>query len=551
MTSAPAEPPATDVRRAVLAHAALAALALVAVSWFVGPPGYFFIDEAAFHAQLEVLDELDAWVVPEPFDRAPGSGIGGAMARDHDVEGGYAPFVKHPVHLQLAHLADDLAGRAGVRALSTIGAAVAAAATGLLAVSLGRRPAVLAVWLTALASPLVFHAQLVVGHALAAGVAALLVWRVHAARRWRADPVLAALLGAAGVLVRSEVALLLASTVAVHAVWSLRARRWNRFSVAVAAAVGGAAAYLAEPRLVERWVGGESAPATISAGSRGGAEGSLSGLRVALLQADLARPGALSALTVVLVGALGALALLRLRSRPTDPGLAAVLGVATLGAAIVHLTEPDVVAGILWAFPALWLLVGLRRGDLGSDVVGPGLAIAGVFAIAVLATQYEVAGSGMEWGWRYFAVGLPALVPALALGADRLWRAAGADRTLLVGLGAVAVAFLLVPASGIVEQRRYLSDTEYFLDRSAALADEVDVIVTVDPSFSRLAYPLTIDGRVATATSLPEAVETVAEAGADRIAVLWRGDDAPDVDLGTVLEEVYVAADYRARILEP
>lgn len=535
-----------------MAHAALAAVALAAISWFVGLPGYFFIDEAAFHAQLEVLDERGGWVAPEPFDAGPGSGIATAMARDHDVEGGYAPFVKHPVHVRLAHLADEVAGRAGVRALSTVGAAVAAAATGLLAAPLGRRPALLAVWLTAVASPLVFHAQLVVGHALAAGVAAVLLWRVHAARRWRADPLAAAILGAAGVLLRSEVVLLLASIVAVHAVWSLRHRRWDRLVVAVAGALGGAAAYLAEPRLVERWVGGASAPATISAGSRGGADGSLSGLRIALVQADLARPGALSALTVVLAGALGALALARLRTRPSDPGLVAVLGVAALAAAGVHLTEPDIVAGLVWAFPALWLLVGLGRAHLRDDVVGPGLAIAGVFAVAVLLTQYEVAGSGMEWGWRYFAVGLPALVPALAVGAERLRRAAGADRTLLVGLGAVAVTFLLVPASGIVEQRRYLSDTEYFLDRSAALAEEVDVIVTVDPSFSRLAYPLTIDGRVATATSLPEAVATVAEGGAERIAVVWRGDDAPDVeDLGTVLEEVYVAADFRARVLEP
>ena len=76
--------------------------------------------------------------------------------------------------------------------------------------------------------------------------------------------------------------------------------------------------------------------------------------------------------------------------------------------------------------------------------------------------------------------------------------------------------------------------------------------MTVHPSFSRLAYPLTIDGRVATATSLPAAVETVAGLGAERIAVVWRGDDAPDVDaLGTVVDEVYVAADFRARILEP
>ena len=543
----------TAPSRALVRHAIAAGVVLVAVSWFVGLPGYLFIDEAAFHAQLEVLDD-GGWTVERPFGDLDPDQRHVPMARAHVVEGGYAPFAKHPVHLLVAYWADALGGRAGVRALSTFGALTAAVGAALIARPLGRRPAVATLWITAIASPLVFHAQLVVGHALAAGVAAVLLWRVLATRASAVDPALVAGLAAVGVLVRSEFVLLVVALALSVGAMALRARSVVGVGRALAAVGGGLVAYVVEPVLVERWVGGSSSPTVISSGSRGGTSGLFEGARTALLQADQARPGAISMLTVILVGVLGAAAIWKLRSSSPDRPLTAVIAAVSLVAAVVHLTVPDIVPGIVWAFPALWLLLALPTSDLPRPVA-VGVLTSTLFALAILVTQYAVAGGGLEWGWRYFAVGLPALTPALGLGVSRLVDRTRGDRLLQGALVAVGVASVLVPVSGLVEQRRYLSDTEYFLDRVEAAASDVDFVVSADPSFGRLAYPLALDGRTAPVSGDDAArfLGWLAEDGADEVLLVWRGDDAPTFDLGDWSETgktIYIAAEYRGAYLE-
>ena len=59
-------------------------------------------------------------------------------------------------------------------------------------------------------------------------------------------------------------------------------------------------------------------------------------------------------------------------------------------------------------------LVLVRRGTFASPAARLATSTAALFALAVLATQYPVGGS-MEWGGRFFHVGLPLVVPVLLL----------------------------------------------------------------------------------------------------------------------------------------
>ena len=96
------------------------------------------------------------------------------------------------------------------------------------------------------------------------------------------------------------------------------------------------------------------------------------------------------------------------------PYLAVPLGLEVKVESIVEVVD-HVVPGLLVAAPVLAAgLVALRRSCLRP--LGAGLAFTtfAVFALLVAATQYARGGSG-EWGGRYFALGLPVLVPVALL----------------------------------------------------------------------------------------------------------------------------------------
>lgn len=539
--------------RWLLLHALLLAGVLFACSAVVGLRAYFFIDEAAFYAQLEALDRGD-WSVDRPYAELDDDLEHLPMVRSDVVDGGFAPFAKHPVHVLLADAADDVLGRAGVRALSTLGVLAASVAVAAAVSHRGRTVSLVALWLTALSTPLLFYGQLVVAHALGAGVAALVLWRVLVAVPRRYDPVVVAGLAALGVLLRAEFLLLLASIATVSLAWAVARRRLVGLGRPLAGAIAGALAYMLEPLLLQRWVGAEAAAKSISISVEGGSAGRRDGALVALLQPDYIRPGVLAPLTVMLVTILGAASLYLVARRASDSGLAVVLAGGAALAALLHLTVPDIVPGLIWAFPAMWLALGLRRDDL-DERLAKGLQVAALFGASVLATQYRIAGGGVEWGWRYFAIGIPALVPALAVGVISIWRRAHGDPLRRAALVLVSVAFLLVPLSGLLEQRRYLSDTQYFLEQVRSATSDVDFVASFDPSFGRLAYPLALDGRVA-----PVAASTSAQLfgwleadGVERVLLVWRSEERPELEIlgyRTASETRYISSGYRGVVVE-
>lgn len=481
-------------------HVAGVACVLVVASLFVGHRAYVFLDEAALLAQVEVVQD-GGWTVERPFAEVDPEERLVPMARSTVVDDRFAPFPNHPLHVLLASVADRLAGRAGIALLSVLGVVGASAAAGVLASAAGRAQGAVAVWVTGLLSPLVFDANLVVAHGVAAALTGALFLVVF---RW-AGPAsvprlglasaLAFALGLAGALLRSEVILLCGVIALVAGARGVVERQARRVLPGAAAGLGGLTAYLLEPRWIEHLVGTSAGRKVIAESSRGGASGATDGAWKVLLE-----PGDPAAVPLVIAVLLAVVSVLLLRARPSEPALAAVTSAAAVVAAIVHLGDPLIVAGLLWAFPvlAVGVVAGAGRSMVVPTEVRWSAVTAIAFGVAVLATQYRV-GGGVEWGWRYFAVALPAVCAALSIPLVHLWRdrPAGPGRIALVG---ILVVCALVPASGLLAQRRIVNRTDGFLTAlDEAIADaDASLVLAADSSLGRFAWDRSIAGEVVT-----------------------------------------------------
>lgn len=502
---------------------------LLASSFFVGHGGYVFIDEAALFAQAELVAE-GSWTVERPLADVDPSGAYAPMARSRLTDDGFAPFPNHPLHVLLAATASDLGGRTGIRLLSVAGTLGAVAAAGYLAASVGRRESSAAMWIAGAASPLLFHSNLVVAHTLgasAAGAVLVTAFMLSARADSRGRSFVVALsvglLVAVGALLRSEVLLMGVAIGVVCALNGMRRRRWVELVVAAGATVGTVVAYVLEPWWIAQIAGSSPGGKTIEASARAGARGALQGAQSVLFGLGRAGPALPAAVLLAVAGVV----VIRLRPRVAGPGV--LLAATALVAAVVHVTGPAIVPGIFFAFPLLTIgMVGLSRGHGWTRPVVSSSQAVLLFAAMVLATQYAV-GGGVEWGWRYFGVALPAVSAALAVPVVALVRHShGHGRVALAGALIVAV---LVPVSGLLAQRNAISRVERLLESADALFAKVDadVIVAADPSFGRYAWGRSIAGEVVTApngaASIDLLLERLADQGATRILLVWVGDE--------------------------
>ena len=537
-------------------HVLAGAVVLVVTSLYVGFDGYFFIDEAAIHGQMEVMDAGN-WTMARPFAEADPGGDHVPMANAYTTEEAFAPFVKHPLHVALAFGAHQVAGDVGVRLLSSLGVLAAAIGAGALASPRGRATAIVAFWLTLVASPLLFHAQLVLAHGLAAAVAAALVLSLT-----RVGPTVVAaawvfVLSAVGAMLRSEFLLLAGAAAVVYVGRGVWRRRPGDVLLGASAGVAAVVTHRLEPVIVERLVGGEADPSSLpsTSGSREGLAEVLAGAGRSLLDVGGSTADIVAPLSLMVAVVLAALAVVVMSRDEPDPGLVRFASVGAAAAAAVHILDAHVARGLIWAFPAVLLLVIplMRRMRLTGAERGS-LTITGVFATFVVVTQYS-GGGGHEWGWRYSSIALPIVAPILSAALVWLWRRRPVVPT--TATLAVAATFVLVSFSGIVAQRRLVSDTAYFVDRVEATVRDsgADYVVSHDPSFGRFAYALTTGGRVASIEDggSRSLLRLLAESGIERVLLVWRGESPPpDVPLGPFRltdERYYIASDYRAATL--
>ena len=311
-------------------------------------------------------------------------------------------------------LADRAGGVAAMVILSLAGTLAAAA----LAAGLARRvdPALArpTVWVVGLASPLLFDGYLVMAHALAAAAAVGAVLLAVRAMEER-SPALALAVApcvAAAVMLRTE-AVFLAAGLAVVAV--LVSRQRDGFLVAAASGVGALAALVGEDWW-SRQILGPPVPGTAGGSFAGtGLAGRMHGFVLTWLTPGYDGGGLVDVALIVML-AVVALAALTIRRRPTETRAVVGLSViAAAAAAVVALVAgpANIVPGLLVAFPlaAAGLLL-VDRATLATTAAKVAAGTFALFALAVLATQYSRGGSG-EWGGRYFALGIPVVVPVL------------------------------------------------------------------------------------------------------------------------------------------
>ena len=252
---------------------------------------------------------------------------------------------------------------------------------------------------------------------------------------------------------------------------------------------------------------------------------------------------------------LAALVVGAVRSRRADGATRPVVVagvVAAVAAVIAVLADPtNVVPGLLVAFPlAAAGLVALSRRSLSTPVTGLAAATFAIFALAVLATQYRTGGTG-EWGGRYFALGLPALVPAVLL-ALRERGVALAPIARRVGAASLAACSVALASMAVASHRSANDDSarlaSWVLAASApaalanpaspsetpplalpatsiatpATADERPVIVSTDEVLPRLAWAAFDERRwlVSAPTQLGGLVGRLRGAGIDRFALI-------------------------------
>jgi hypothetical protein len=510
---------------ALVRHVALALALLVALTVWVGTAGFYIVDEAALYGQLEMLDQGE-WTRPLPAG-ASGSLEGHLpMALSHVTNEGWAPFAKHPLHVALAHVADGAAGRFGVRMLSVLGTVAAAATAALLCRSRGQ--AQVAFWLTALLSPLVFYSQLVLAHTIGAAVAGLLALVTVARRASPGTAAAAFALAFVGSLLRNEFLLLgFSFALVLSAVAMRRPFALWRYVTALACAVGSLSAWLLEPRVVSWLVGTEAVAVRRPSGAGSSLLELGSGAVRSVFDPTLDSAGFLQPVTLVLSVVLGFLAVVVARHRPEEQALVTALAVGAVVSAALHLLEPHVIRGIVFAFPLVLLLLVLRRREALAGRLEL-LGVSAVFALAVFATQYTL-GGGPEWGWRYSIVAVPLVAPALGAMVISLWQRG--DRSAKAAITGFVLATALIVFSGLVAQRQTMSATAAFLTRTQQVVAEsgVQQVVYPDPFFGRYNHRLSTDGMVAKIdeTNSANYLKALAGRSAEPVLLVWPGTGPP------------------------
>ena len=525
-------------------HAAVLAVLLVALLALVGSGSSFSADEGAAIVQARSLARGDGWTVEHPVPEADRTGANYPLELSERGPRGFAPFGKHPLYALLLAGVDRLGGVAAMVLLSVAGTVAAAA----LAVRLARRldPALerAALWTVGVASPLLFDGYLVIAHTLGAALAAAAVLVAVLAIERRQPVVGLAVLPLVGaaVLLRREALLLAAALAVAGCALALRRSTGNRRraagAVVLTALAGAGAAQVLEQLWTRSVLGGSlawSGVRTPGTGSSGLVAGRLRGFLLTWLTPGYGASSlAPLALLVMLVAV--AVAAVALRRRPALQATVGRWSLVAAGAALVALaTGPTtVVPGFLVAFPlATAGLLLVRAETLRPLAARVSLGVFAVFALGVLATQYPKGGAG-EWGGRYFAIGIPFLVPVLLLAL----RDAGArlsGRARRRALASLAVCSLALAAMGVLALRHHHQRTAQLVavferagraaaEATAAETDGRPVLISTQGSAPRFAWA-TFDRQrwlLSRPSGLPDLLVRLRAAGVTHAAFVTR-----------------------------
>ena len=487
------------------AHLAGLAVVLLALVPVVGTASSFSADEGAVIVQARSLAGTltgtltggDGWIVEHPVPEVDPTGVNYPLENADRGRNGFAPYAKHPLYPSLLSVADRAGGVAAMVVLSLAGTLAAAA----LAAGLARRidPALArpTLWVVGLASPLLFDGYLVMAHTLAAAsaVGAVLLAVRAIEERSPASAVAVAPCVAAAVMLRTEAVFIAAGLAVVALVVS---RRRDSLLVAVASGVGALAALVGEDWW-SRQILGPAVPVTGAGSFPGtGLAGRVHGFVLTWLTPGYDGGGLVDLALVVMLAAV-ALAALTVRLRPTETRAVAALSVVAAAAAALALVAgpTNIVPGLLVAFPlaAAGLLL-IDRATLATTAAKVAAGTFVLFALAVLGTQYPRGGSG-EWGGRYFALGIPVVVPVLLAAVVAAGRRL-APQARRVAAGSLVVVLLALSAMAIGALRAnhgYNEAMNEAVRRATASIGGRPVVLAGNGTVARHGWPTFDDGR--------------------------------------------------------
>jgi hypothetical protein len=328
---------------------------------------------------------------------------------------------------------------------------------------------------------------------------------------------------AVAVLLRTEAVLFAVGLAAAAAVAGLRrGSRLVAAAVAGSAVVAAAGASLGEAAWIRHIVGGSAVgTGTILATPTGGfVGGRVDAFLLTWLRPSYRSTGPTNLLLVVMVAAV-VLAAFSARRLPAERrGIRLLAGVAASAALLaLVLTPRNIVPGLLVACPLL--IAGLAMIDGAALRATPArLAVVSTagFALLVLATQYRTGGSG-EWGGRYFALGLPVVLPVVVSAVRR-----HGSRALAAGLVVCTLAMSVMAVTSLRAAHRVDTRLVAAIDRAAG--PDRPVLVTTVPLVPRMAWA-TFDHQrwlLSRPTDLAALVGRFDAAGITRFTYVARGD---------------------------
>ena len=525
-------PPPTWPRRLwnqpLRAHVAALALVLLALVPVIGTSASFSTDEGAAIVQAQSLSRGDGWLVEHPAPEVDPDGRHYPLEISERGKRGFVPYGKHPLYPLLLAGADRLGGVTAMVLLSLAGTVAAAGLAGALARRMDPSLARPTVWAVGVASPLFFDGFLVMAHTLGAAFAAAAVLAAVVALERRSVRVALAVapLVAGAVLLRNE-ALFLAPALALVAgvVARRRAVRIPAAVIGVGALVAGAVSHLAETWWTSRLIGGpgasvRAAPAALDGGAyfTGRWEGFF---RTVLSPGYVFDPQITVLLVAMLAGIVMAVLIAGIRPEWRRPARAWAAA-AAVAPVLVLMTSRTIVPGLLVAFPltAAGLLV-VRRATVRTMAARVALGVFGSFALCVIATQYAVGGAS-EWGGRFFALGLPLLVPVLLV-ALKDWNL---DRFVAAGLVVCSLAMATLGVASLRTQHRRLGQLMTAGDSAGAIVaaggTERPVMVATYPSVPRWGWRTFDQHRwlITTPEDLRPLLERLRGAGVTRIGLV-------------------------------
>lgn len=413
-------------RMPLAGHVALLVVVLAAIAPFLHLADTYTSDEGAYAIQARDVED-GHWEYRYGAERYDPDGRWFPLANASRSSEGWFAYVQHPAYPAVLAGVSRAGGRVvGVHLPALLGAIGLAVAAWLLAAEVeaaawARRGAF---WLAA-AGPVAVHAYILWAHSLSAAVAGLTtVLAARLTREVRPLRIAGLMAGTVvGVLLRSEGLLLAVALAAGLATVGLRARPWAVRAGVPALCLGAAvAATVAEQRWIAAIIGEpagfrgardttDADAATAAGGPVGWLRGRAEGTFHTLLRGAHDEP----VQAMLVLGALMLVGYAAWAFRRRQSGWERDMAVGLWGAVALYcvraaMDRTEAMTGLFAAWPVALLGLAALRRPL-SQLSRLLIAVTGLFALAVLATQYRD-GGGLEWGGRFLA---PALAPLAVL----------------------------------------------------------------------------------------------------------------------------------------